>query len=117
MIQSFMLRHLPELHGSSSAPTQRLDNLAPIGFIPTSRLSVLPDKRTEPKVLLIQLEEAAMARPSRRKRKSAKKTSRGSALDEIGFKPLGRRVKIKAGINQTQLRKPLSANASGERRD
>lgn len=24
-----------------------------------------------------------------------------SALDEIGFKPLGRRVKIKAGINQS----------------
>ncbi|WP_161952202.1 MULTISPECIES: hypothetical protein [unclassified Ensifer] len=57
-----------------------------------------------------------MARQSRRKPKSAKETSLGSALDEIGFKPLGRRVKIKAGINQTQLRKPLADNASGERR-
>ncbi len=47
-------------------------------------------------MLLIQLEDAAMARPSRRK--SAKETSLGSALDEIGFKPLGHRVKIKAGI-------------------
>jgi hypothetical protein len=77
----------------------------------------LPEKRAEPKVILIQLEEAAMARPSSRKPKFAKETSLGSALDEIGFKPLGRRVKIKAGINQTQLRRPLSANASGERRD
>lgn len=57
-----------------------------------------------------------MARPSRRKRKSVKENSLGSALDEIGFKPLGRRVKVKAGINQTQLRKPLSDSASGERR-
>lgn len=67
-------------------------------------------------MLLIQLEEAEMARPSRRKRKPAKENSLGSALDEIGFKPLGRRVKIKAGINQAQLRKPLSDSASGERR-
>lgn len=58
-----------------------------------------------------------MARPSRRKRKSAKEHSLGSALEEIGFKPLGRRIKIKAGINQTKLRKPLSANASRESRD
>ncbi|MDX3927842.1 MAG: hypothetical protein QHC90_18780 [Shinella sp.] len=57
-----------------------------------------------------------MTRPSRRKPKSAKENSLGSALDEIGFKPLGRRVKIKAGINQTQLRKPLSDTASGEQR-
>jgi len=55
-----------------------------------------------------------MARPSRRKtqRKAAKETSLGSALDEIGFEPLGRRVKIKVGINQTQLRRPLPRNAS-----
>ena len=32
----------------------------------------------------------------------------GSALDEIGFRPLGRRVKIKAG-NQPELRRPASA--------
>lgn len=57
-----------------------------------------------------------MARPSRRKPKPAKETSFGSALDEVGFKPLGRRVKIKAGINQTQIRKPSSENATGERR-
>ncbi len=57
-----------------------------------------------------------MARPSRRKRKSVKENSLGSALDEIGFKPLGRRVKVKAGINQTQLRKPLSDSTPGERR-
>lgn len=57
-----------------------------------------------------------MARPSRRKRKPAKENSLGSALDEIDFKPLGHRVKIKAGINQTQLRKPLSDSTSGERR-
>ncbi len=57
-----------------------------------------------------------MARPSRRKPKSAKEPSLGSALDEIGFKPLGRRVKIKAGIDHVKLRKPLSDNASGERR-
>jgi hypothetical protein len=53
-----------------------------------------------------------MARPSRRKRKSANTV--GSALDEIGFKPLGRRIKIKAGINQTQLRRiaPQESTAS-----
>ncbi len=57
-----------------------------------------------------------MARPSRHKRKFAKEHSLGSVLDEIGFKPLGRRVKIKAGTNQTQLRKPSSEHATGERR-
>ncbi|WP_337182181.1 hypothetical protein [Shinella sp.] len=65
---------------------------------------------------LIEFEEVEMARPSRRKPKSAKATSLGSALDEIGFKPLGRRVKIKAGIDQVKLLKPLSNDASGERR-
>lgn len=85
-------------------------------FYSDGQLSVLPDKLAEPKVLLIQLEETAMPRPSRPTPKSAKEPSLGSALDEIGFKPLGRRVKIKAGINQTQLRKSLSESAAGERR-
>lgn len=57
-----------------------------------------------------------MARPSRAKQKSAKEMSLGSALEEIGFKPLGRRVKIKPGIDQTQLRKTLPAKATVERR-
>jgi len=57
-----------------------------------------------------------MARSSRRKPKSAKEPSLGSALDEIGFKPLGLRLKIKAGIDQVKLRKPVSDNVSGERR-
>ena len=50
-----------------------------------------------------------MALPPGPKKKSA--MSLGSALDEIGFKPLGRRIKIKPGIKGTQLRKPLPANA------
>lgn len=60
-----------------------------------------------------------MARPSRHRAKprSAKETSLGVSLDEIGFKPLGRRIKVKAGVNQTPLRRPLSANASGEKQD
>ncbi len=55
-----------------------------------------------------------MARPSRRKpqRKSARESSLGSALDEIGFEPLGRRIKIKVGIDQVKLRLRLVANIS-----
>lgn len=52
---------------------------------------------------------------SRTRPKLAKDTSLGSLLDEIGFKPLGHRIKIKTGVNQTQLRKPLSPNTSRER--
>lgn len=55
-----------------------------------------------------------MARPSRRTtpRKAAKETSLGSALDEIGFEPLGRQVKIKVGINHIRLRRAPPRNAS-----
>ena len=57
-----------------------------------------------------------MARPPSPKQESSKAMSLGSALDDIGFKPLGRRIKVKPGINRTQLRKPLPANVTGERR-
>ena len=54
-----------------------------------------------------------MARLTRRnpQLKAAKEGSLGSALDAIGFKPLGRRIKIKAGIDQGKLRRPPSRNA------
>lgn len=54
-----------------------------------------------------------MARPSHRKpqRNSVRETSLGSALDEIGFKPLGRRIKIKVGIDQGKLRRRPSASS------
>ncbi|MBB3389711.1 hypothetical protein FHT82_002451 [Rhizobium sp. BK275] len=58
-----------------------------------------------------------MARPSRRKpqRQAAKEPSLGSALDEIGFKPLGHRIKIKHGVDQVKLRLRLIANIAEER--
>ncbi|MDX0405516.1 hypothetical protein GOL96_21970 [Sinorhizobium medicae] len=51
-----------------------------------------------------------MARLSRRKKTRRKEPSLGSALDEVGFKPLGRRIKIKQGIDQVKLRLRLIAN-------
>ncbi|MBB3979740.1 hypothetical protein GGQ64_004985 [Rhizobium azooxidifex] len=58
-----------------------------------------------------------MARPAYRKpqRKAVRETSLGRALDEIGFKPLGRRIKIKQGVDQVKLRLRLIANAAGQR--
>lgn len=60
-----------------------------------------------------------MTRLPRRKaqQKSANETSLGFVLDKMGFKPLGRRVKIKPGVNQAKLRRPLSINTPGEPRD
>lgn len=58
-----------------------------------------------------------MAPPSYRKpqRKAVREPSLGRALDEIGFKPLGRRIRIKQGVDQVKLRLHLIANVSGER--
>ncbi|WP_172717284.1 hypothetical protein [Neorhizobium sp. T6_25] len=41
-----------------------------------------------------------------------KNVSLGSCLDEAGFKPLERRIKIKAGIDQPPLNKPKSTPAT-----
>lgn len=88
---------------------QPVDLHTTIGRHSLVRFSALPDRHAEPKVVVDQIKEAAMALPPGPKKKSA--MSLGSALDEIGFKPLGRRIKIKPGIKGTQLRKPLPANA------
>ena len=60
-----------------------------------------------------------MARPSKRgnRAKKAPAASLGSALDEIGFKPLGRRIKIKASIDQPRLTRPSSIPGAGKSRD
>ncbi|OCP01290.1 hypothetical protein BC374_06085 [Ensifer sp. LC13] len=41
--------------GHLSDPDTTIEHLKPIGFASTNRLSVLPDRRAEPKVLLIQI--------------------------------------------------------------
>ncbi|CDZ32772.1 Hypothetical protein NGAL_HAMBI1146_00330 [Neorhizobium galegae bv. officinalis] len=55
-----------------------------------------------------------MAKPVKRsiRVKTSKNVSLGSCLDEVGFKPLGRRIKIKAGIDQPPLNKPRSTPAT-----
>ena len=55
-----------------------------------------------------------MAPPSYRKpqRKAVREPSLGRALDEIGFKPLGRRIKIKQGTDQVKLPLRLIASTS-----
>ena len=42
-----------------------------------------------------------MAKPSKRKiaRKASYSGSLGAVLDEVGFKPLGRRIMVKAGVS------------------
>lgn len=70
----------------------------------------MPDGYTELKVRWAGYKEITMARPSRRKKTRRKEPSLGSALNEVGFKPLGRRIKIKQGIDQVKLRLRLIAN-------
>jgi hypothetical protein len=45
---------------------------------------------------------------------TGKPASFGSALDECGFKPLGRRVKVKVGLNRSPLRTPSKPKAAVE---
>jgi hypothetical protein len=46
---------------------------------------------------------------------AGKLASLGSALDESEFKPLGRRVKVKVGVDQYPLRMPTKAHGTAER--
>lgn len=61
-------------------------------------------RKTEDMAVMISLKDLAALI-----RSSAKNMSFGSALDEVGFAPLGRRIKIKPGIDQPQLRRPGKA--------
>ncbi len=60
-----------------------------------------------------------MAKPSNRRIRAvaSRKVSFGSGLDEIGFKPLGRRIEIRAGIDHLPLAKSPSTLTTGKRRD
>lgn len=61
-------------------------------------------RKTEDMAVMISLRDLAALI-----RSSAKNMSFGSALDEVGFAPLGRRIKIRQGIDQPPLRRPGKA--------
>ncbi|MDW9481830.1 hypothetical protein GOB57_24585 [Sinorhizobium meliloti] len=61
-------------------------------------------RKTEDMAVVISLKDLAALI-----RSGARNMSFGSALDEVGFKPLGRRIKIKKGVDQTPLRRPVKA--------
>jgi hypothetical protein len=48
---------------------------------------------------------------------TGKLASFGSALDECGFKPLGRRVKAKVGVNRYPLRTPSKDSSNAQRQE
>jgi hypothetical protein len=64
-------------------------------------------------------EECKMAKASKRgnRAKKAPVASLGSALDEIGFKTLGRRIKIRTGVDQPRLTRRPSTPEAGKSRD
>ncbi len=61
-------------------------------------------KKTEDMAVVISLKDLAALIKS-----SGGNMSFGSALDEVGFTSLGRRVKVKAGNDQPRLRRPEKA--------
>lgn len=61
-------------------------------------------RKTEDMAVMISLKDLAALI-----RSSAKNMSFGSALDEVGFAPLGRRIKIRPGVDQPPLRRPGKA--------
>ncbi len=61
-------------------------------------------KRTEDMAVVISLKDLAALITS-----SGRNMSFGSALDEVGFATLGRRIKVKAGNDQPRLRQPEEA--------
>jgi hypothetical protein len=64
-------------------------------------------RKTEDMAVMISLKDLAALI-----RSSAKNMSFGSALDEVGFAPLGRRIKIRQGIDQSPLRRPGKVKAT-----
>lgn len=67
-------------------------------------------RKTEDMAVMISLKDLAALI-----RSSAKNMSFGSALDEVGFAPLGRRIKISPGIDQPSLRRSEKAKAAAHR--
>lgn len=59
-------------------------------------------RKTEDMVAVISLKDLAALLSG------PKTQSFGSALDEVGFKPLGRRIKVGAGVGRAALRRPAS---------
>jgi hypothetical protein len=57
-------------------------------------------RKTEDMAVMISLKDLAALI-----RSSSKAMSFGSALDEVGFTPLGHRIKIKTGVDQASLRR------------
>ncbi|MCS4088590.1 type II toxin-antitoxin system Phd/YefM family antitoxin [Rhizobium sp. BK176] len=61
-------------------------------------------RKTEDMAVVISLKDlAALVRSASRPK------SFGSALDELGFKPLGRRIKVRPGIDGPKLLRPRKA--------
>ncbi|MBY3155212.1 type II toxin-antitoxin system Phd/YefM family antitoxin [Rhizobium laguerreae] len=58
-------------------------------------------RKTEDMAVMISLKDLAALI-----RSSARTMSFGSALDEVGFKPLGRRIKVRKGVDGPALRRP-----------
>jgi hypothetical protein len=61
-------------------------------------------RKTEDMAVMISLKDLAALI-----RSSARTMSFGSALDEVGFKPLGRRIKVRPGVDGPALRRPRKA--------
>lgn len=61
-------------------------------------------KKTEDMAVVISLKDLAAIL-----RSQSKNLSFGSALDEVGFKPIGRRIKIGQGVDSQPLRRHRSS--------
>nr|WP_250808495.1 hypothetical protein [Neorhizobium tomejilense] len=63
-------------------------------------------RKTEDQTVVISLKDLAALIAS-----GARAQSFGSALDEVGFKPLGRRIKVRSGVNSVPLNRPATKSA------
>jgi hypothetical protein len=80
-----------------------------LGRVRTGEIQVI-GRKTEDQAVVISLKDLAALVAS-----ASRPQSFGSALDEVGFKPLGRRIKARSGVNSAPLARQAVVSAKSRR--